>query len=100
MRQIAEAAVIAKEHHKLLGPTLQGRMTPYLPPTMAPALIRRQPRRNANPVMNMTISTVRCPAVGGNIAGATVSEIYSISAKSTSLAWAPNWCCRKAGSCG
>jgi diacylglycerol O-acyltransferase / wax synthase len=84
---IRAAATAAKEDHELLGPTLQGRMMGYLPPPLAPAMFHRQARRAANRVMNVAVSTVRGPSRQGTIAGAPVSEIYSVGVLSSGSAF-------------
>ena len=75
---VSTATTAAKEDHDLLGPTLQGRFMAYLPPPIAPALFRRQSKRAANKLMNVAVSTVPGPRVHGTIAGARVSDIYSV----------------------
>jgi diacylglycerol O-acyltransferase len=83
---VSAATSTAKEDHDLLGPTLQSRMMAYLPPFLAPSIFRRQSQRTANKVMNVAISTVKGPIERGSIAGASVSEIYSVGVLSSGSA--------------
>jgi diacylglycerol O-acyltransferase / wax synthase len=69
----------AKEDLDLLGPKLQGRLMEYLPPTLAPALFRRQSKRAArNRAMNIAVSNVPGPRKRANVGGAPVCEFYSV----------------------
>lgn len=73
------ATQIAKENHQLLGPTLLPAWLSYLPPALAPSIFRRQARRvESASVMNLTVSNVPGPRIRGHVAGATLSEIYSV----------------------
>jgi diacylglycerol O-acyltransferase / wax synthase len=84
---VSVSTTIAKEDHELLGPQLQGRMMQYLPPTVAPALFRRKgDRAQQNKTMNIAVSNVPGPKEHGHIAGAPVSEIYSVGVLSAASA--------------
>jgi WS/DGAT/MGAT family acyltransferase len=79
VRLTSVASAIAKENNKLLGPTLLPAWLSYLPPSLAPAVFRRQARRvESASIMNLTISNVPGPRERGHIEGAVVSEIYSV----------------------
>ncbi|MEH3143004.1 MAG: wax ester/triacylglycerol synthase family O-acyltransferase [Mycobacterium kyogaense] len=79
VRLTATATAIAKENHRLLGPTLLPSWLSYLPPATTPRIFRQQARRlESSLVMNLTISNVPGPRERGLIHGATVSEIYSV----------------------
>ena len=69
----------AKADHELFGPSVQGRMMEYLPPPLAPAIFRWQARHaTRNRLMNIAVSNVAGPRKRGAIAGAPVTEIYSV----------------------
>jgi diacylglycerol O-acyltransferase / wax synthase len=75
----ALATKIAKENHRLLGPTVLPAWMSYLPPALAPRLFRTHARRvESASVMNLTVSNVPGPRERGHIEGATVTEIYSV----------------------
>ncbi len=75
----AQATAIAKEAYKLLGPTMMASWLAYLPPSLAPGAFRWQSKRvDSAKIMNLTISNVPGPRERGNVAGATISEIYSV----------------------
>jgi diacylglycerol O-acyltransferase / wax synthase len=79
VRLTSMATTIAKENNRLLGPTLLPAWLSYLPPALAPGMFRSQARRmESASVMYLTISNVPGPRERGHIAGATVSEIYSV----------------------
>ncbi len=79
VRLTAMATAIAKEDHRLLGPTVIPNWLSYLPPASTPGIFRRQARRvDSATVMNLTISNVPGPRERGCIEGATVEEIYSV----------------------
>jgi diacylglycerol O-acyltransferase len=79
VRLTSVATRIAKENYQLLGPDLIPRWTEYLPPFLAPAAFRRLARQDAqNKLMNVAISNVPGPRKRGLIAGAPMSEIYSV----------------------
>jgi diacylglycerol O-acyltransferase len=70
---------IAKENYKLLGPNLFGRWSAFLPPALAPSVFRWLSRQNAQTkISNLPISNVPGPRERVNIAGAPMSEIYSV----------------------
>src|SRR5947209_16393939 len=70
---------IAKENHKLLGPRIVGRLLEYVPPTVAIAVFRWMSwRQGRNQLLNLIISNVPGPRERGRIAGAVVTEIYSV----------------------
>jgi diacylglycerol O-acyltransferase / wax synthase len=62
-------------------------MMGYLPPPLAPAMFHRQARRATNKVMNVAVPTVKGPSRQGSIAGAPVSEIYSVGVLSSGSAF-------------
>jgi diacylglycerol O-acyltransferase / wax synthase len=79
VRLIQVSSDIAKEYFHLLGPALAGRWMAYLPPAIAPWAFRWLAQRNApNKLFNLPISNVPGPRKRGSIAGATLSEIYSV----------------------
>jgi hypothetical protein len=79
VRLTSVATGIAKENYQLLGPEIISRWAAYLPPVVAPSLFRWLSRRDAqNKLMNVPISNVPGPRERGRIAGATMSEIYSV----------------------
>jgi WS/DGAT/MGAT family acyltransferase len=70
---------IARENYNLLGPTLLGRWTAFLPPPIAPPAFRRLTRSDTqNKLFNLPISNVPGPRERGRIARAPMSEIYSV----------------------
>ncbi|MCV7279563.1 wax ester/triacylglycerol synthase family O-acyltransferase [Mycolicibacterium flavescens] len=75
----AVATEIAKENHRLLGPTVLPAWMAYLPPALAPRFFRMQARRmQSGAVMNLTISNVAGPRERGDLAGGAITEIYSV----------------------
>jgi len=79
VRLTAVATAIAKENHHLLGPTVIASWLNYLPPQVVPPIFRFQSRRlESSMIMNLTISNVPGPRTPGLVAGAAVSEIYSV----------------------
>ena len=79
VRVAALSANIAKENHRLLGPTVMAEWMSYLPPGVAPAVFRYQSKRvESAAIMNLTISNVPGPREYGQIDGARFSEIYSV----------------------
>ncbi|MGA5465063.1 WS/DGAT/MGAT family O-acyltransferase [Mycobacterium sp. NPDC050041] len=79
VRLTALSTSIAKETHRLLGPTLVASWLNYLPPQVTPPLFRFQGRRvESSTIMNLTVSNVRGPARPGRVEGAAVTEIYSV----------------------
>jgi diacylglycerol O-acyltransferase len=70
---------VAKENCNLLGPGLPGRWAAYLPPALAPRAFRRIARSDTqNALYNVPVSNVPGPRERGRIAGAPISEIYSV----------------------
>ncbi|OBK16887.1 WS/DGAT/MGAT family O-acyltransferase [Mycobacterium asiaticum] len=70
---------IAKEDHQLLGPTLVGRWLEFVPPTVTRATFGWMSRRAApNQLFNLIVSNVPGPRDRGEVAGAVVSEFYSV----------------------
>ena len=80
LRLIRTSTRIAKEDHQLLGPTLVGQWLEFVPPTVdARRLFRWMSRREApNQLFNLIISNVPGPRERGRIAGAVVTEFYSV----------------------
>jgi len=79
VRLTALATGIAKENNELFGPELYGRLIAYLPPPAAPPVFGWMGRRDAqNKLFNVPISNVAGPRERGRLAGAPISEIYSV----------------------
>lgn len=79
LRLTATATRIAKENHRLLGPSLVPSWMNYLPPALAPRAFAWQAgRMESSAIMNLTVSNVPGPRERGSIDGATISEIYSV----------------------
>lgn len=79
VRLTSLAAGIAKENHELLGPATVGRWLEYVPPTALRTVFGWTSRRRApNQLFNVIVSNVPAPRRRGRIAGAVVSEIYSV----------------------
>lgn len=79
VRLTQTASGIAKENFRLLGPSLLGRWTAYTPPPLASPLFRWLARHDGpNKLFNVPISNVPGPRERGRIAGAPISEIYSV----------------------
>lgn len=73
------ATDVAKENYQLLGPKTVGSWLDYAPPAVARATFRWMARRdNKNQLLNLTVSNVPGPRERGRVAGAVVSEIYSV----------------------
>jgi diacylglycerol O-acyltransferase len=73
------SAELAKNVYQLLGPEIPGRWSAYLPPPLAPFVFRRMAVSSAqNKLFNIPISNVPGPRKRGSIAGAPMSEIYSV----------------------
>jgi diacylglycerol O-acyltransferase / wax synthase len=69
----------AKNIYQLLGPEIPGRWTAYLPPPLAPFAFRRMAASEAqNRLFNISISNVPGPRERSGIAGAPMSEFYSV----------------------
>jgi diacylglycerol O-acyltransferase / wax synthase len=72
-------SAIAKENFHLLGPSLLGRWSAYTPPPLAGPLFGWLARRDApNKLFNVPISNVPGPRERRTLAGAPMSEIYSV----------------------
>jgi diacylglycerol O-acyltransferase len=70
---------IAKEDHQLMGPTLVGRWLEFIPPTLTRATFGWMSRREApNQLFNLIVSNVPGPRERGRIAGAVVTDFYSV----------------------
>ncbi|MCT7662076.1 WS/DGAT/MGAT family O-acyltransferase [Mycobacterium deserti] len=70
---------IAKEDHELLGPTTVGGFLEFVPPSLTRMVFRWMSRRQApNQLFNVIVSNVPGPRERGRIAGAVVTEIYSV----------------------
>jgi diacylglycerol O-acyltransferase / wax synthase len=79
VRNSHEAAVEAKESHRLVGPELVSRWSAYFPPAPAEALFRWLSNKDGqNKVLNLPISNVPGPREPGRVGGALVTEIYSV----------------------
>ena len=84
---IRTATRIAKEDHELLGPATVGTMLAYVPPAAVRAIFRWTSRRQApNQLFNVIVSNVPGPRERGRIAGAVVTEIYSVGPLATGSA--------------
>jgi diacylglycerol O-acyltransferase len=76
---IQTATHIAKEDHELLGPTLVGQWLEFVPPLLTRTIFQWTSRREApNQLFNVIVSNVPGPRERGRIAGAVVTEIYSV----------------------
>lgn len=79
VRLTGEATRIAKETQKLLGPSTIGHWLEYVPPVAEQATFWWLSRRRApNQLINVIVSSVAGPRQRGRIAGAVVTEIYSV----------------------
>ncbi|MGH3678280.1 MAG: WS/DGAT/MGAT family O-acyltransferase [Mycobacterium sp.] len=79
VRNSHEAAVSAKESHRLVGPELVSRWSAYFPPAPAESLFRwLSDKDGQNKVLNLPISNVPGPRERGRVGGALVTEIYSV----------------------
>jgi diacylglycerol O-acyltransferase len=79
LRLIRTSTRIAKEDHELLGPTLVGQWLEFVPPALTRMVFRWMSRREApNQLFNVIVSNVPGPRERGRIAGAVVTEIYSV----------------------
>jgi diacylglycerol O-acyltransferase len=79
VRVTSLAAGIAKENHDLLGRRTVGRWLEYVPPTVLRTVFGWTSRRRApNALFNVIVSNVPGPRHRGRVAGAVVSEIYSV----------------------
>ena len=79
IRLIQLATRIAKDDYEALGPRTVGKWLEYVPPAVARATFKWTSRREApNQLFNVIVSNVPGPRERGRIAGAVVSEIYSV----------------------
>jgi diacylglycerol O-acyltransferase / wax synthase len=79
LRLIVTSTRIAKEDHELLGPKTVAKWLEYVPPVMVRSTFRWTSRREApNQLFNVIVSNVPGPRQRGRIAGAVVTEIYSV----------------------
>jgi diacylglycerol O-acyltransferase len=79
LRLVQTATRIAKEDNELLGPKTVGNWLRYVPPAITRATFRWTSRRDApNQLFNLIVSNVPGPRERGRIAGAVVTEIYSV----------------------
>lgn len=79
LRLIRASTRIAKEDIALLGPKTVGELLDYVPPLAMRATFRWMARREApNQLFNVIVSNVPGPRQRGRIAGAVVTEIYSV----------------------
>lgn len=70
---------IAKEDHELLGPTLVGQWLEFIPHAMTRLVFGLMSRREApNRLFNLIVSNVPGPRKQGSVAGAVVTEFYSV----------------------
>jgi WS/DGAT/MGAT family acyltransferase len=73
------ATAVAKENDQLLGRQLINRWMAYIPPALAPAAFAWMSQRDAqNKLFNIPISNVPGPRERGRLAGATLTEFYSV----------------------
>ncbi|OBI73348.1 wax ester/triacylglycerol synthase family O-acyltransferase [Mycobacterium sp. E740] len=79
VRLVQTATGIAKEDHRLLGPRTVGTWLRYVPAPAIGTTFRWMSRREApNQLFNLIVSNVPGPRERGRIAGAAVTEIYSV----------------------
>ncbi|HZU47050.1 MAG TPA: wax ester/triacylglycerol synthase family O-acyltransferase [Mycobacterium sp.] len=79
VRLTSLGASIAKENYELFGPQLYSRLIAYVPPFVAPPVLGWLAERDArNRIFNVPVSNVAGPRERGHLAGAPVSEIYSV----------------------
>jgi len=79
VRLTSAATAVAKENDRLLGRQLINRWMAYMPPALAPAGFRWLSQRDAqNKLFNIPVSNVPGPRERGRLAGATLSEFYSV----------------------
>ncbi|MCG5434053.1 wax ester/triacylglycerol synthase family O-acyltransferase [Mycobacterium sp. MYCO198283] len=87
LQLIRTSTRMAKEDHELLGPTLVGDLLEFVPPVATRTVFRVTSRRDApNPLFNVIVSNVPGPRERGRIAGAVVTEIYSVGPLATGSA--------------
>jgi diacylglycerol O-acyltransferase len=74
-----DAAIAAKELHTLKGPELLTRWFAYMPPVLSRKLSGWLARSDAhNKMQNLIVSNVRGPREHVRVAGATITEFYSV----------------------
>jgi diacylglycerol O-acyltransferase len=79
IRLTSIATRIAKENHELLGPSTIATLTDYVPAALIIAVSRLVSLRHVqNKMLNLTISNVPGPSERGRIAGALITEFYSV----------------------
>lgn len=79
VRLIQTATRIAKEDNELLGPETVSRFLQYVPAAVVGMTFKWMSRREApNQLFNLIVSNVPGPRARGRIAGAVVTEIYSV----------------------
>jgi diacylglycerol O-acyltransferase len=79
IRVIQTSTRIAKEDNELLGPTTVGQWLEFVPPVAVRSTFRWTSRREApNQLFNVIVSNVPGPRWRGRIAGAVVTELYSV----------------------
>jgi diacylglycerol O-acyltransferase / wax synthase len=79
IRLIQLATRIAKDDYEALGRRTVGKGLEYVPPALARTTFKWTSRREApNQLFNVIVSNVPGPRERGRIAGAVVSEIYSV----------------------
>jgi len=79
VRLTTVATAVAKENEQLLGRQLINRWMAYMPPVLAPAAFGWLSQRDAqNKLFNVPVSNVPGPRDRGRLAGATLTEFYSV----------------------
>jgi diacylglycerol O-acyltransferase len=79
IRLVSLSTRIAKEDNKLLGPATVGQWLEFVPPAAVRTVFRWTSRREApNQLFNVIVSNVPGPRERGRIAGAVVTELYSV----------------------
>ena len=79
VRLTSVSTTVAKENDRLLGRQLINRWMAYVPPVLGPAAFRWLSERGAQyKLFNIPISNVPGPRERGRLAGATLSEFYSV----------------------
>jgi diacylglycerol O-acyltransferase / wax synthase len=79
VRLTAVGAQAGKENNALLGRELIGRWSNYLPPALGAAVFAKLEAGGfRNRLVNLSISNVPGPRVGGRIAGAPMTELLSV----------------------
>lgn len=79
VRLTSVASSVAKENDGLLGRQLISRWMAYIPPALGPKAFRWLSQRDAqNRLFNVPVSNVPGPRERGRLAGATLSQFYSV----------------------